>query len=208
MKLSTLLTIAFMSAAPCASQGEEPAAAYKITLPQKLGTVNFNGLIVHTGKPIDDAYTKKHFQGKKLAIYFGFPDCDWFCPPSASAIMTAAQDHKDIQFIFIASETGYTGEDMKKWLESFKGQDVKAIGITGEVDQLSALHKSMRVHDERGNHLPLVIFVNEQGAVAGSAFTIKPAPVKGEKPLPDPASVQAGITKFFPKAEALKPAPQ
>jgi cytochrome oxidase Cu insertion factor (SCO1/SenC/PrrC family) len=197
MKLNTLFAIALTSFAPLNAQADNDKPSYKIELPKNLGAVSFNGLTDHAGKQIDDAYTAEHFKGKKLAIYFGFPDCEWFCPPSAQAIKTASSDFKDVQFIFIASETGYTPKDMQGWLESFDGKSFKAIGITGEVDQLKQLHKAMRVHDERKIHLPLLILIDENGVVKGSAITIKPAPKKDDRPLPDPQSIIRGMEEKF-----------
>lgn len=169
-------------AAPAEATPQQPPEqkpAYMITL--KDGTkIDLAGLQDHTGRTLDAAYLQERFAGKKIVVYFGFPDCTWFCPPSTSGIMMAldAFAAAGIQPVFITStldpktKTPYTPPRMAEWVNRFNGARHQSIALTGSAEQLRSIYKAMQVNDERGNHVPYMGLVGPDGAFLGSAVTV------------------------------------
>jgi cytochrome oxidase Cu insertion factor (SCO1/SenC/PrrC family) len=197
-----------------------PKVAYQIALPN--GTANdagvqLAGLVDHQGRAVDAAYMNAHFAGKRLVIYFGFPDCDWFCPPSTKAIMQALEGFKNqgIVPVFIASrtdpstKTAYTPERMNAWLQSFGGDDIGGIALTGPVEILGAIYRQLNVNDPNGNHLPYVALIDGSGTFLGGAQTITAGKEQGRNVLyPAPQILITAMTdKFKLTPQSPVPAP-
>jgi len=178
--------------------------------------ISFKGLVDHNGEEITEDYIKQNLQGKKLAIYFGFPDCEWFCPPSTEAIMNVVNSKTTKPFtpIFITShldpETGqtYAPERIKEWLDSFGGDQAGAIALTGHYSNLAVILHQMNVLDERGNHVPYVALIDEEGNFTGSATPISLRKRANGKPYltPEPEQLTREIgSKFgFNNAKSAK----
>lgn len=173
------LDAVFAEAAPAAKSQQNSEqnsdADYHIKLPEG-GQAHLLGLIDQNGSVLTLEYMQKNLKGHKLAIYFGFPDCTWFCPPSARAIVSALRQFPDIVPVFIASRTDpntsevYTPARMKEWIENAGLKN--AIALTGPEELLARLYTDMQVLDANGNHVPYVGLVDERGNFLGGAAAV------------------------------------
>jgi hypothetical protein len=174
--------------------GEPPT--YTLTFPESAVDVSLNGLIDHEGKTIDNAYTAQKIAGKKICVYFGFPECTDFCPPSTAAIIEASGGFdSDVVYLFITSKTassdtskkGYSAEDMKAWRARDGANRINSIYATAPAHILNKIYEKIPIHDERGIHVPYLMFFNEQGIFQGAVQPLtlerKPAPWEVKKSM-------------------------
>jgi cytochrome oxidase Cu insertion factor (SCO1/SenC/PrrC family) len=152
--------------------------AYAITLPggEKISLL---GLVDQNGRIIDNEYLAGAFKNKKVMLYFGFPDCDFFCPPSTRAMIESLRHFNDSRIlpVLIASRTDlqgrpYTPERMQSWLENFRQQGIHVVGLTGDPVLLEKIYTQMQVIDGRGNHVPYVGLIDTQGHFLGGVAPV------------------------------------
>lgn len=178
--------------------------------------LSLNGLVDHNGIVIDEEYAAEHFAGKKLLVYFGFPTCDVFCPPSTDAIHTVLSDKKfqDIVPVFISSEADQDADAVRGWIRHMGVQGnvnmlgtKEAIGITAGNAQgrhyLDQWYGAWKIHNSRGDHTPAVFAIDEQGRRIGAGLPLQKNPQFrqgdpwGELYLPNPNRLRSDLERVF-----------
>lgn len=104
-------------------------------------------LVDHNGAVI----TEKAFEGRPLAIFFGFTNCPEVCPTTlyelASWIEELGEEGADLQAFFVSIDPERdTPELMKEYVTSFTD---RIIGITGDVEGIKKLLDSWHVFAQK-----------------------------------------------------------
>ncbi|MBI1300791.1 MAG: hypothetical protein GC137_03940 [Alphaproteobacteria bacterium] len=168
-------------------------------------TVSLLGLIDQTGETIDEAYLTEHLKGKRLMLYFGFPTCEVFCPPSTNAMMQLADRHPELVPLVIANQPGYSVEDMAVWAGKIDPESRHGvIALTGSEHKLAVIFQTLNVNVQNGSiHLPTVEFIDETGQWSSSAIALKKGVV--QRFDPDLASLQIKYQEAFGVHNTLQP---
>ena len=157
--------------------GRSPAP---IAMPSAVGGP-FN-LVDQNSKPITD----KDMSGHPFLVFFGFTHCPDVCPTTlfdVSEILRAlGPDAKDVHALFITVDPERdTPAVMKDYLASF---DPRIIGVTGDVDAITAAEKSYRVYAKKVptdgggytmDHTAIVYLMNKDGRFV-APFNMKRRP--------------------------------
>ncbi len=187
-------------------QNKKPATPNPFPLTLHTGEqLDLRGLTDHTGSTIDDAYMQDiKNSGNNIALYFGFPDCNAFCPPSMA---TFTKMPEDSQLIFITSQINpstkdvYSANDMQQWLNGERdgtqewlgtlpdsvSQKIdiafpNAIALTGPAELLQDITDTMHViykGNDKGVHSEMVTFFDTCGDYAGRANPIRESRTPG-----------------------------
>ena len=104
-------------------------------------------LIDQNNKPI----TEQDFKGQPFLVFFGFTHCPDVCPTTlfeVSEIFRAlGPDAKNLRAMFVTVDPERdTPAVIKDYLSSF---DPRIIGVTGDVDAITAAEKSYRVYAKK-----------------------------------------------------------
>lgn len=90
-------------------------------------------------------------------VFFGYTHCQTECPivmSSLSAAMTRLEDadRHDVQVVFVTTDPGRdTGAVLRHYLDRY---DPSFLGLTGELDRIVRLSKSMHIYVGSGQKLP------------------------------------------------------
>ncbi len=117
----------------------------QIAVPPKGSSVHF----ALTGA--DGIVTEQSYQGKWLAIYFGYTYCPDICPTTmmelAQALEALGPRAAAVQALFISVDPQRDTPDLlAEYLKTF---DPRFVGLTGNAKQISAAAKSFNVFYER-----------------------------------------------------------
>ena len=104
-------------------------------------------LVDQNAKPITD----QDFKGQPFLVFFGFTHCPDVCPTTlfeVSEIFRAlGPDAKNIRAMFVTVDPERdTPAVLKDYLASF---DPRIIGVTGDIDAITAAEKSYRVYAKK-----------------------------------------------------------
>lgn len=104
-------------------------------------------LVDHNGATI----TEKAFEGRPLAIFFGFTNCPEVCPTTlfelASWIDELGEEGRDLQAFFVSVDPERDTPDlMKEYVTSFTD---RIIGITGDAQGIEKLLEAWHVFAQR-----------------------------------------------------------
>lgn len=168
-------------------------------------TVSFLGLSDQNNETIDAQYLADHLKGRRLMLYFGFPDCTDYCPPSTSGMMQLADRHTEIVPIVIANQPGYSHQDMAEWAERIDPINSRGvIALTGSPQKLAAIFQTLNVNVQNGTiHLPTVEFIDETGKWRASAAAIKEGIV--QKYDPDHIELESAYQEAYSSQNNLEP---
>lgn len=101
----------------------------------------------HFGDPI----TEKAFEGRPMAIFFGFTNCPEVCPTTlfemAGWIEALGEEGKDLQAFFVSIDPERdTPEMMRDYVSSFTD---RITGITGDVAETEKLLKAWHIYAQK-----------------------------------------------------------
>jgi protein SCO1/2 len=139
-------------------------------------------LVDQNDKPI----TEQDFKGEPFLVFFGFTHCPDVCPTTlfeVSEIFRAlGPDAKNLRAMFVTVDPERdTPAVMKDYLASF---DPRIIGVTGDVDAITAAEKSYRVYAKKVptdgggytmDHTAIVYLMNKDGRFV-APFNMKRRP--------------------------------
>ena len=139
-------------------------------------------LIDQNAKPITD----QDFKGEPFLVFFGFTHCPDVCPTTlfeVSEIFRAlGHDAKNLRAMFVTVDPERdTPAVMKDYLASF---DPRIIGVTGDIDAITAAEKSYRVYAKKVptdgggytmDHTAIVYLMNKDGRFV-APFNMKRRP--------------------------------
>jgi protein SCO1/2 len=139
-------------------------------------------LIDQNAKPITD----QDFKGQPFLVFFGFTHCPDVCPTTlfeVSEIFRAlGPDAKNLRAMFVTVDPERdTPAVMKDYLASF---DPRIVGVTGDVDAITAAEKSYRVYAKKVpidggsytmDHTAIVYLMNKDGRFV-APFNMKRRP--------------------------------
>jgi protein SCO1 len=122
------------------------ASAAQIAAPPKGSSVHF-ALAGPNGAEV----TEQSYQGKWLAIYFGYTSCPDICPTTmmelAQAIQAIGPRAAGVQVLFVSVDPQRDKPGLlAEYLKTF---DPRFVGLTGRPAQISAAAKSFNVFYER-----------------------------------------------------------
>jgi len=139
-------------------------------------------LVDQNDKPI----TEQDFKGEPFLVFFGFTHCPDVCPTTlfeVSEIFRAlGPDAKNLRAMFVTVDPERdTPAVMKDYLASF---DPRIIGVTGDIDAITAAEKSYRVYAKKVptdgggytmDHTAIVYLMNKDGRFV-TPFNMKRRP--------------------------------
>jgi protein SCO1 len=139
-------------------------------------------LVDQNAKPI----TEQDFKGEPFLVFFGFTHCPDVCPTTlfeVSEIFRAlGPDAKNLRAMFVTVDPERdTPAVMKDYLASF---DPRIIGVTGDVDAITAAEKTYRVYAKKVpidggsytmDHTAIVYLMNKDGRFV-APFNMKRRP--------------------------------
>jgi len=139
-------------------------------------------LVDQNDKPI----TEQDFKGEPFLVFFGFTHCPDVCPTTlfeVSEIFRAlGPDAKNLRAMFVTVDPERdTPAVMKDYLASF---DPRIIGLTGDIDAITAAEKSYRVYAKKVptdgggytmDHTAIVYLMNKDGRFV-APFNMKRRP--------------------------------
>jgi protein SCO1/2 len=139
-------------------------------------------LVDQNDKPI----TEQDFKGEPFLVFFGFTHCPDVCPTTlfeVSEIFRAlGPDAKNLRAMFVTVDPERdTPAVMKDYLASF---DPRIIGVTGDIDAITAAEKSYRVYAKKVptdgggytmDHTAIVYLMNKDGRFV-APFNMKRRP--------------------------------
>src|SRR5687768_13941388 len=169
--------LALFSAVIFIVTGRPPAP---IAMPSAIGG-SFK-LVDHNFKPISD----EDLKGQPFLVFFGFTHCPDVCPTTlfeVSEVLRALGPQGDkVRALFVTVDPERdTPEKMKDYLSSF---DPRVIGVTGDVQAITAMEKAYRVYAKKvplegGNytmdHTAIVYLMDKTGRFV-TPFNLKRRP--------------------------------
>jgi protein SCO1/2 len=101
-------------------------------------------LISESGRTV----TEDIFEGRPVAMYFGFTHCPDICPATLARLVAATRRLPEpaaerLQLAFVSVDPGRDGpEELRRYTDAFSE---RMLGLTGSQDQLEALTRRYRV---------------------------------------------------------------